>query len=196
MLHASHRAVVCAERHRGTQCICFCNTASQSACPTAAAPLLQMVRQAAAGAVAVLARVLGPAPVLAALGGALVHPHWRVREEGVNAYTAALLAHPKDRFDYPACVRALAGPAEDEAPRVAAAALEAFALLHARLGALLQGLLTAVGAPEGLKRRVAERIRAGPELGLPTLDAQGRLVHQVGGGWREAAAERGRGGTS
>lgn len=139
-----------------------------------------MVRQAAAHAVAALARSLGPTPVLASLGGALVHPSWRVREEGVNAHTAALLSHPKERFDYPACVRALAGAAADEAPRVAAAALEAFALLHARLGALLQGLLTAVGAPEGVKRAVAERIRQAPQLGLPSMDVQGNVQHQVG----------------
>ena len=139
-----------------------------------------MVRAAAARAVAGLALVLGPAPVLQALGGALVHQQWRVREEGVNAYIAALLTHAKERFDYPACVHALAAAADDDTPRVAAAALEAFALLHARLGALLQGLLTAVGAAEGVKRRVAERARATPQLGLPTLDAQGQVQHQVG----------------
>lgn len=138
-----------------------------------------MVRQAAAKALAGLAAQVGPAPLLAALGGALVHPAWRVREEGVNVHTAVLLSHPKELFDYPACVRALAGAAADEEPRVAAAALEAFAFLHTRLGALLQGLLTAVGAPDAVKRRVAERVQAAPQLGLPSLDAQGALQHQV-----------------
>ena len=142
---------------------------------------LQMVRLAAGRAVGALARALGPAPVLAALGGALVHPSWRAREEGANAYSAALLAHPKERLDYPACVRALAAAAGDEHPRVAAAALEAFVLLHARLGALLAGLMTAVGAPEEVKRAVAERAAATPQLGLPALDAQGNLVHQASG---------------
>ena len=140
-----------------------------------------MVRRAAAHALGALARAVGPAPLLATLGGALVHPAWRVREEGVNAHTAALLAHPGEQFDYPACVRALAAAAGDEQPRVAAAALEAFALLHARLGALLQGMLTAVGAEEGVKRRVAERARATPQLGLPALDGQGLVQHQVRG---------------
>lgn len=140
---------------------------------------MQMVRQAAAHALAALARAVGPAPLLAALGGALVHTARRVREEGVNAYTAALLAHPKEAIDYPAAVRALAGAAADEEPRVAAAALEAFAVLHARLGALLQGLLTAVSAPEGVRQAVAERARATPQLGLPALDAQGHVVHQA-----------------
>lgn len=139
-----------------------------------------MVRRAASHALAALARAVGPAPLLAALGGALVHPQWRVREEGVNAHTAALLAHPADRFDYPPTVRALAAAAADEAPRVAAAALEAFAVLHARLGALLQGMLTAVGAGEGVKRAVAQRVAALPQLGLPSLDAQGHVLHQVG----------------
>lgn len=141
-----------------------------------------MVRRAAAHALGALARAVGPAPLLAALGGALVHPSWRVREEGVNAHTAALLAHTGEQFDYPACVRALAAAASDEEPRVAAAALEAFALLHARLGALLQGMLTAVGADDGLKRRVAERARATPQLGLPALDSQGLVQHQVRSG--------------
>ncbi|PRW60199.1 FAM179B isoform X2 [Chlorella sorokiniana] len=141
---------------------------------------VQMVRRAASHALGALAKAVGPAPLLAALGGALVHPSWRVREEGLNAYTAALLAHSGEQFDYPACVRALAAAAGDEEPRVAAAALEAFALLHARLGALLQGMLTAVGADDGVKRRVAERARATPQLGLPALDGQGLVQHQSG----------------
>ena len=99
----------------------------------------------------------------------------------MNACTATLLTHSSVQFDYPACVRALAAAAGDEEPRVAAAALEAFALLYARLGALLQGMLTAVGADDGVKRRVAERGRATPRLGLPTLDSQGLVQHQVGG---------------
>ncbi|KAL4421548.1 hypothetical protein ABPG75_010839 [Micractinium tetrahymenae] len=152
---------------------------------TLAAPLIerlgdnvQMVRQTAAHAIAALGRTLGPTHMLAALGGALVHPSWRVREEGVNAYAAALLSHSKELFDYPACVRALAGAAADETLRVATAALEAFALLHARLGALLQGLLTAAGVPEAVKKAVMERIRQAPALGLPSLDAEGNVQHQ------------------
>ncbi len=138
-----------------------------------------MVRQAAAHAIAALCRALGPHAVLTALGGAFTHSNWRVREEVVNAYTSALLSHPKEQFDYPSCVRALAGSAVDGTPRVAAAALEAFAVVHTRLGALLQGLLTAVGVPEAVKRAVAERIRQAPALGLPSLDADGNLQHQV-----------------
>lgn len=148
--------------------------------PTCTHPTAQMVRRAAAHALAALARAVGPAPLLVSLGGALAHSAWRVREEGVNAHTAALLAHSKEAFDYPACVRALAGAAADETPRVATAALEAFAVLHARLGVLLQGLLTAVGAPEGVRRAVTERVKAAPQLGLPALDVQGHVVHQVG----------------
>jgi hypothetical protein len=138
-----------------------------------------LVRSAAALSAAALARSLGPAPVLQALGGALVHPQWRVREGGVDAYTAALLAHPRERFDYPAAVRALAAAAADEHPRVAAAALEALAVLHANLGPLLQGLLTAAGAPEAVKQRVADRARVIPQLGLPTLEARGLVQHLV-----------------
>ena len=141
--------------------------------------LLQMVRQEAAHAIAALGHALGPMPVLSALGGALVHPNGRVREEGVNAYTASLLSHTKDQFDYPACVRALAGAASDGTPRVAAAALEAFAVLHSRLGALLQGLLAAVGVPDAVKTAVVERVRQAPALGMPGLDAEGNLQHQV-----------------
>lgn len=148
--------------------------------PTLAHPRQQMVRRAAVHALGVLGRAVGPTPLLVALGGALVHPSWRVREEGVNACTVALLVHRGEQFDYPACVRALAAAAGDEEPRVVAAALEAFALLHARLGALLQGMLTAVGADDDVKRRVAERSRATPQLGLPTLDSQGLVQHQVG----------------
>ncbi|KAL4449554.1 hypothetical protein ABPG77_007198 [Micractinium sp. CCAP 211/92] len=139
---------------------------------------VQMVRQAAAHAIAALCRALGPHAVLTALGGTFTHPNWRVREEAVNAYTSALLSHPKEQFDYPTCVRALAGSAADGTPRVAAAALEAFAVVHTRLGALLQGLLTAVGVPEAVKTAVAERIRQAPALGLPSLDADGNLQHQ------------------
>lgn len=103
----------------------------------------------------------------------------------MNAYTAALLRNSTEQFDYPACVRALAGAAADAAPSVATAALEAFAVLHARLGALLQGLLTAVGVPEAVKRDVVERIRQAPTLGLPSLDAEGAVQHQVRlPGWR------------
>jgi hypothetical protein len=137
------------------------------------------VRAAAARAVLALAGALGPAPVLEALGGALVHPHWRTREEGVNAYTAALLAFPQASFDYPGAVRVLAAATADDSRRVAAAALEALALLHARLGNLLQGLLSAVGASEEAKRAVAARVRATPQLGLPVLDVQGLVAHQV-----------------
>lgn len=140
---------------------------------------METVRTAAALSAAALARSLGPAPMLAALGGALVHPRWQVRQAGAQAYTAALLAHAKDRFDYPAAVRALAAVAADEQPCVAAAALEAFAVLHSSLGPLLQGLLTAAAVPEAVMRHVAERVGASPQLGLPRLDAQGLVQHPV-----------------
>ena len=44
----------------------------------------QMVRRAAAAVLGAFMRTLGPQPVLNALGGAFVHPEWRVREQGLN----------------------------------------------------------------------------------------------------------------
>lgn len=84
-------------------------------------------------------------------------------------------------------VRAFAEGVADESERVRVASLEGLAVLHERLGPLLQGLLTAVGAPEGVKRQAAERLKAG--LPTPYLNMEGQLEHQVsaqqGVGWQE-----------
>ena len=140
---------------------------------------LPLARGAAARGLAALARAAGPQPVVNMLGSALEADAWRVREGALNVATALLLGHGRGAFDYPRVVAVFVAALADDQPRVATAALEGLALLHARLGPLLQGLLTAVGAGEGAKARVVARVAATPELGLPQLGADGEVQHQV-----------------
>ncbi len=90
----------------------------------------------------------------------------------------ALLSHARDKFDYPIVVRAFSEGVSDENERVRTASLEGLATLHERLGALLQGLLTTVGASDAVKRHVADRIKS--QLPTPYLNVDGLVEQQVG----------------
>ncbi len=90
----------------------------------------------------------------------------------------ALLSHGPDKFDYPTVVRVCVEGLLDDSERVQVVSLEGLALLHERLGALLQGLLTTVGAPDVVKHQVADRTKA--QLPLPYLNTDGLVELQVG----------------
>ncbi|XP_053801157.1 TOG array regulator of axonemal microtubules protein 1 isoform X2 [Vidua chalybeata] len=127
----------------------------------------------------------GPRPVLRLLlqERLLRHRSARLREELLNACTAALLAYPAAELDLPQLAAALAPALLDAKRRVRHAAMEAFAALASALGpgnagALLRALdaveLRAGGAgvAHAVQARLARKV-------LPRLGEQGLVEYGV-----------------
>uniref|UniRef100_A0A8C8SJF0 TOG array regulator of axonemal microtubules 1 n=1 Tax=Pelusios castaneus TaxID=367368 RepID=A0A8C8SJF0_9SAUR len=143
------------------------------------------VRQERTRLLGQLMQAAGPRPVLSLLlqPEHLQHRNSRVREEVVNACTAALLAHPAGDLDLPQLAAGLAPALVDGKRRVRHAALEAFAVLASSMGAGRSSLLfKAVDAVElqdngdgvmhAVQARLARKI-------LPKLTEQGFVEYAV-----------------
>ena len=156
--------------------------AMTSSCLIPASPLplpppVQLVRQTATRALGCLARTVGPQPVINALGSALVHTSWQVREGALSAEVALMQSHGSGQFDYPTAVHSFVAAAGDEQGPVQAQGLEGLVLLHSWLGPLLQGLLTTVGAPAAVRQQLVDRTCSG--RGAETSPGQGMAQQQV-----------------
>ena len=88
----------------------------------------------------------------------------------------ALLAHIRAQFEYSRIVRMLVCALSDEHHRVSAAAIEALAVVHHRIGDEIQGLLVESGASVPARLMLAGRFAS---RDLPALKADGAIEHEV-----------------
>ena len=88
----------------------------------------------------------------------------------------ALLAHTQAHFDYSLIVRMLVCALSDEHHRVSAAAIEALAVVHHRIGDEIQGLLVESGASVPARLMLAGRFAS---RDLPALKADGAIDNEV-----------------
>lgn len=131
-----------------------------------------LVRQANAKVIQTLMRTLGPEAVLPSLvkdGGQ--HENWRVREEVLTLAMIAVLTFPDSQLPMETLVGAFHACLDDQKPKVKFTAIEALALLHAKLGQRRLGqLLPEIDARH--KRMLDVRF-AQPQL--PSVNADGHL---------------------